>query len=185
MKSTKAAVRYARALFQQALETGKTEQVNMDVRFIKGSLGDRNLRVFLSSPVIRKEKKRSIMKELYSGAVSDLSLSFILLLTDKRREMIIPEICNAFMDLYYAHKGIIKVTMTTAVKADDEMKARILKLVSTISKGEVELEEIVDERILGGFILRIGDNQVNASVAGKLQQIKNNLSKNVYSAALS
>lgn len=184
MKSTKAAVRYARALFQQALESGKTEQVNLDVRFIKGSLNDRNVRVFLASPVIRKEKKRLIMKELYSGAVSDLSLTFILLLTEKRREQIIPEICDAFLALYYAHNGIIKVRMTTAVPADAEMKNTILKLVSGISPGTVELEEIVDERILGGFILRVGDHQVNASVAGKLQQVQNNLSKNVYSAAV-
>lgn len=185
MKGSKVAIRYARSLFGIALSGKQLEKVKQDVTFIQNLLREqRDFRAIVASPVIRDEKKIAIFKEVLSGAISDDTLLFLNLLAEKRREGILSEICHSFLNIYYDYNKIEEVTLTTAVAADDNVRKTVNELVGRLTQSSLLIKEIVDPGIIGGFVVRLGDTQIDASVAGKLQQSKNQLLKNVYSSNL-
>ena len=169
MKSSKAAIRYARSLFSLALAQGKVEMVKTDVDFLSQALHEsRDLRMLLASPVVREEKKTSILREVFGSNISSDTFSFIQLLTSRKREGLLDEICQAFFSLFNQHKGLAEVVLTTAIPADDEIRSSVRKLVSKLTDKTPVFTEVVDPSIIGGFLLRLGDTQLDASVAGKL-----------------
>ena len=186
MKSSKAAIRYARSLFSLALAEGKVERVKTDVDFLLQALHEsRDLRMLLASPVVREEKKTSILREVFGNVLSADTFSFLQLLTSRKREGLLEEICLAFMSLFNHHKGLAEVVLTTAIPADEAIRESVRKLVSGLTDKTPVFTEVVDSSIIGGFVLRLGDTQIDASVSGKLQQAKNQLQMSVYSSTLS
>jgi F-type H+-transporting ATPase subunit delta len=185
MKGSKVAIRYARSLFGLALSTNQLEKIKMDVAFLSQTIREqRDLRVLLGSPVVKEEKKVAIFNELFNGAIAKETLDFLGLLAQKRRESMLADICDSFLKIYYNHNDIEEVTLTTAIAADDNMRQTVKTLVGKLTKSSLLFTEIVDPSLIGGFVVRLGDTQIDASVAGKLQQSKNQLLKNVYSSSI-
>lgn len=131
--------------------------------------------LFLKSPVIKTDKKIEVLKSLFEGKISKLSLSFVLLITSKGREALIPEITKAFDELYKQSKNILTAVVTSAKGLDATAKQKVIDLVKAQMKGEVELVEKIDPKTIGGFILKIGDKQIDRSVARQLSTLKNQL----------
>src|SRR5690606_7887299 len=97
------------------------------------------------------------------------------------REPLLPLIAKEFHNAYNLHKGIVKATITTAVPLDDKLRAefeRMVKSMSTLT--QVEIIEKTDPEIIGGFVLKVGDRQIDASLQSKLKTLKHNFSKNPY-----
>lgn len=176
MKGTKSAIRYAKALLELAIEQNKVDLVLKDMEFFVNS-GENNydLLVFLKSPVIKTDKKLNVLNELYSH-FDVLSKSFIQLITKNRREAILPVIASSFIDLVKSHKNIISVTLISATQLSKESKDKILSKVKV--SGTIELKEEIDSTLIGGFIVRIGDIQVDASVNSQLKKLKIDLITN-------
>jgi len=107
----------------------------------------------------------------------ELSLAFVALITKNGRENILVEIAASFQDQLKAHKGIVPVTMVSSKKLDEATVAAILAKVKPAVKGEIELTEKIDEEILGGFVVKIGNTQVDASVANQLKNLKQRLTR--------
>jgi F-type H+-transporting ATPase subunit delta len=183
MKGTRAAIRYATAIFESSLESKNLERFKTDIDFVYKTCSDRSFVSLLRSPVMPAEVKIKVFRSLFEGAVSTTVLNFVELIAKNRREVLLPYICEEFYELYNHHNRLVEVTMTTAVRADEATKQEVLKLAGKLSSFKPILKEVVDESLIGGFILRVGDIRVDASVSGKLNKVRQELTKNVYSNA--
>jgi F-type H+-transporting ATPase subunit delta len=175
------ATRYAKSLLQLATEKGQLEKVYTDMQLVEHVCEEnREFTNFLKSPIIKTDKKVAVIKEVFSGKVNEITAGFLTILTHKRRELYMSEIAKAFVAQYKEHKNILTAVITSAVGIDSTIKAKVLELVKQTTKGEVELVEKVDKNLIGGFILSIGDKQVDTSVARKLSELRKTFSGNTH-----
>ena len=171
--------RYAQSLMDLASEQKKVDAVRADMKLVAGlCLENREFALFLNSPVIKTDKKLEVLNAIFQGKVSDLSLAFIQLVAKKHRESVILDIAQSFDELYKKNQNIFSAVVTTASGLDAATKAKVLDLVKTQLKGEVELEEKIDAETIGGFILTMGDRQLDRSVARQLSTLKKELINN-------
>ena len=135
----------------------------------------------LRSPIIKADKKEKILDTITKGKVSALTASFNRLMVQKGREETLPEIVEAFIAMYNDIKGIHKVRLTTAKPVSEELKQSIVKkFTSTTSLQNIELEAVVREELVGGFLLEFDNNLVDASILRDLKDIKKQFQQNVY-----
>src|SRR5207247_7627742 len=111
------------------------------------------------------DKKQHVIETITQGKVGEITAVFNRLLVSKGRESDLPEIVNAFIDQYNSIKGIHKVKLTTAVPVSDELKKAIIEKTNTeAGLSQVELETIVKDDLIGGFVLEFNKNFVDASI---------------------
>lgn len=179
------ATRYAKSLLDLAIEKGQLDQVNNDMVLVdEVCKSNRDLVLMLKSPIINTDKKQIVLKEVFSGKISDMTLQFMNLMTDKRRENIIEEISAAFKSQYKAYKQITSAVVISAIPLDADAKARITAIVKAESKGEIEITEKIDPTLIGGFVLTVGDKQIDESVVRKFSDIKKTLLDKTYTHKL-
>ena len=178
MSNYRVAVRYAKSLIELAIEKNKLEEVKADMDFLNAlCLEVRPFHNFIKNPIVNSFKKLRIFKVLFEHRIDELTYKFIEIVTKKGREDILPEIGEQFMKEYRMYKNIEIATIKTPVPLDKELKEEFIALTGKlISKGKtIQLQEEVDEELLGGFILRIGDSQIDDSVSSKLRDLKKKL----------
>ncbi|MGE0568341.1 MAG: ATP synthase F1 subunit delta [Bacteroidia bacterium] len=169
------ASRYAKSILGLAIEKNQLEDVYKDMLHIKNTCdASRDLVVFMKSPVITLDKKEKAFETIFSKSVSKLTMAYLRLLANKKRAGILAEVSDAFVVLYNKHKNITKATITTAVKLDKKIKEQALNIIQAKYSGSIELEEKVNPEIIGGFIIRVDDEQVDNSVARQLMDLKKN-----------
>jgi F-type H+-transporting ATPase subunit delta len=134
----------------------------------------------LRNPVLNHLKKLSILKKIFTGKVNSLTLSIFDIITRKRREQYLPEIALEFHKQYNITKGIAEASITTVVPLTTELRKEINALVQKITGQKVELTEKIEPSIIGGFILKIGDRQIDDSINSKLNELKLKFSQNLY-----
>jgi len=173
---SRAAIRYAKAIIETAISNGTTDKVNEDMKSIAVTVSSNaELKDFLSSPITTSEVKMNALAEIF-GSVQGETKSLFRLLQENKRFEILGEIAQQFNALYDDLKGVEVAKVTTAFPMTAELEAKVLAKVASISDKKVTLENIVDPAIIGGFILRVGDKQYNASVANRLQELKREFS---------
>ena len=181
MRETRIAIRYAKALFELSLEQKSLEQTSQDMLLVREvCLQNKDFRLVLSSPIIKSDKKQSIMKSLFEGKLGKLSLAYLNIIAKKRRENFIEPIAEQFSELYKEYKGVISVVLTTAVNADDSIKNKVKELVRGFTKKEVDLIEEIKGEIIGGYILKFGQYQFDDSISKKITKLKKEFNINVY-----
>jgi len=142
---------------------------------------NRPFALMLKNPVIKHDVKREILTKLFSGRVHSLTMSILDIITRKNREPLLPFIAREFHNAYNAYKNISKASVKTSVPLDPSLRSQFEKMVKSVTKTqEVELLEEVDSDIIGGFVLNIGDKQIDASLQSKLKQLRVKLSENPY-----
>jgi F-type H+-transporting ATPase subunit delta len=174
MKETRVALRYAKSLISLAEERDVLEQVKGDMELILSVCEEnQDFSNMLKSPVVKADKKSAILNQVFGSKISELSLSFLNLLTSKKREAILGAVAENYINLYNESKNIVSATVTTAAAITEDIKAQVLtQLKSVVGDADVRIEERVDASLIGGFVLRVGDLEFNASVANKLQKLK-------------
>ncbi len=173
MNESKISVRYARALFDLSGEKKIQGQVYQDMGQVYRSMkANADLGQALDSPVIPVSRKMNLIREIYRGRVQELTLTFLELMVKHRRESYIPMVALRFLSLYKQEQGITELTLTTASPFPEESKEKIRKLVAGAYTSKIELREIHKPEIIGGFILRVNDEQLDASVASELKRIR-------------
>jgi F-type H+-transporting ATPase subunit delta len=176
MNESKITVRYAKALFALAKEDNALEAVGKDMEFLQQCIREvPELQYVIQSPVIKVSEKISLFTETFRDTFHKLTSSFINLLLEKRREDFLAGISRYFLTLMKTERGIKSAELVTASPLDEGLKQSILKYITEKFKMKVELHESVDESLIGGFILRVDDQQVDASIATKLSRIKTTL----------
>src|SRR5690606_18920101 len=169
---SRAAIRYARAILDIAHDKGVAMEVNNDMLSIASTARENaELREFLMSPTTSSEAKQGAMLEVFSG-INDVTTSLFRLLLENKRFEILASIATEYSKLFEEMNGVQIATVTTAIPMDEEMEAKVSAKILTFSNKKIVIENIVDPSIIGGFILRIGDQQYNASVANKLNDLK-------------
>ncbi|HKC67497.1 MAG TPA: ATP synthase F1 subunit delta [Bacteroidia bacterium] len=175
------ATRYAKSLLQLATEKGQLEKVYADMQLVENVCEhNREFTNFLNSPIIKTDKKVAVVKEIFGSKVNEVTLGFLSILTQKRRESYMKHIATEFIAQYKQHKNTLTAVITSAVGIDGTVKAKVLELVKQTTKGEVELVEKTDKSLIGGFVLTIGDKQVDASVSRQLNDLRKTFSGSTF-----
>ncbi len=178
--SSKAAKRYAKALFELANEKKELEKVQKDLFQIQSTLqSNPELSKVLSNPTINNSKKASIVNKIFKTGFSSITSNLLKTLENKERLNILDDIFQAFDALYKKQKGIINATVTTAIPLDNRLEQQIYQKIKELTGSkEIDLKKIIDPKILGGFILNVEDLRYDASISGKLAKIKSKLVEN-------
>lgn len=183
MSASKVATRYAHSLLLLAEEKGQLDKVHEDMLLVKQTATDsKDLRLLLDSPVVKSEMKSNVLKAIFKDKVSDMSMKFIELLVKKRRESLIDNVAIEFENQYLTSKNIITAEVTSVSPLSDAQRTEILAIIKKVDNKEVQLTEKLDPELVGGFIIRIGDRQIDHSVSGKLKAYKAEFTKNHYIA---
>jgi F-type H+-transporting ATPase subunit delta len=181
MHHTRSSGRYAKALLDLAMEMGKIDRVKTDMEQLLGTLSaSRELRLVMQSPVLRPERKVAIFKALFESSFDPLSMQFLALLAKNRREMGADQIATDFIDGWRAHKGISKVVVRSAYPLEASQREMLLQKAAVFASGQIELEERTDSELLGGFVLRAGDRQIDMSISARLDKLRNEFDDNLY-----
>lgn len=173
MALSRIAVRYAKPLLELAEEKNVLEAVKADMlNFSELCASNRDFLNMLKSPIISHYKKAAILKKIFDHKVDSLTATFFEVVAKKNREMYLPEIAKEFVLLYNEKMGYQEATVTTTVKLDAEMRKTFEKLVSDITGKKPLLTEKQDPALLGGYLLKLGDRQIDESIMGHLNDLK-------------
>ena len=178
MAGARAALRYAKAILSLATDQKTAEAVNHDMKLIATTIATSNdLKDMLQSPVISSSIKKSALSQIFNK-ISKETTGLINLLADNNRIDILDTVALKYNQLFDAANGIQVATVTTAVALDDALKIQVLAKAKELTGKNIEVKNIIDESIIGGFILRVGDIQYNASIANQLNKLKREFTLN-------
>jgi len=176
MSGTRAAIRYAKAILEISESKKVATQVAADMALITATINtNAELNTFIQSPTINVDQKESALLEVFANANAVTKSLFHLLKENKRFE-IIDAIALEYNKLFDIMNGVEVAKVTTAIAMDAALEAKVSAKIATFSNKKITIENTIDPSIIGGFILRIGDKQYNASVANRLQVLKRELS---------
>ena len=178
MAGARAAIRYAKAVLSLATDRNSAGAVNADMKLIANTIAEsKELSNALQSPVIGASLKKSVLLEVFK-TTNKTTLSLIDTLVTNNRIAILGDVASKYTQLFDEAKGIQVATVTTAIPLTDTLKKQVLAKAKELTGKDIEVNSIVDENILGGFILRIGDIQYNASIANQLNKLKREFTLN-------
>jgi F-type H+-transporting ATPase subunit delta len=176
MASTRAAIRYAKAILEIADSKKSAAEVSVDMALIATTIaGNLELHSFIQNPLIKTDTKKDVVLEVFASVNAVTKSLFHLLLENKRFE-ILEAIALEYNHLFDIMNGVEVAKVTTAIPMDADLEAKVSAKIATFSNKKITIENTVDPSIIGGFILRIGDKQYNASIANRLQVLKRELS---------
>jgi len=180
MPNPRLASRYAKSLVDLALEKGELEKIFADMQWLQQVIREsREFANLLRSPIIKGDKKEKIVEAIIGSRVTNITSLFIRLLIAKGRENNLAEIITSFISQYKEHKNIYPVKLTTATPINENLKKAIIdQIKKTSDMQNIELEAVVNEDLIGGFVLEAGDKLVDASIAYDLKQIARQFENN-------
>lgn len=181
MISSKVAVRYSKALFDLAEEQNLRDKVSADMKLISDTChASHDLTSVLQSPIIKPDQKEKALATIFNPHITKLTADFIALLARKGRSSYIVNVAGAYYDRYLEMKGISKAQITTAMPMDADTRAEVVNSITRSIGREIELTEKVNTDLIGGFIIRVGDNQDDTSLKTKITKLKRKFSENPY-----
>ncbi len=181
MSDIRVASRYAKSLLELAQEQGILEEMYADMQYFTRTLdANRDLHLVLRNPIVKHDKKLAILTAVFGKDVTALSLAFFRIITQKNREAVLESVAREFVTQYNEFKGIQKASVTTAVPLTPALRASFQKKVEVQTGKIVELEELVNPDVIGGYVLRVGDQQIDDSIRTNVQRLKNNFKENPY-----
>lgn len=172
MNESRAAIRYAKAVISLAIDHKATDIVEKDMRNVTAKLSkDADLREMLGSPIVKAEAKKKALSSVLKGSHRFTEGLLSVLMANKRIGLL-EEVALKYIILNEKLKGEAVAYVTTAVPLTSELEKDILKRVEKITGNKVTIKNKIDEKVIGGFVLRIGDLQYDASIANKLNGLK-------------
>ncbi|NPA36687.1 MAG: ATP synthase F1 subunit delta [Chlorobi bacterium] len=166
-------VRYAKALFKLGVEKGITDDVYNDIKLLGSQFSDvEGFYEFVLSPVIKPSKKKELFENVFGKTLNPITLKFISLVIDNNRENILKSVFRDYSAFYKDSKGIKTATVYSAFEPDDAIRNKFKELIEKELNVKVELNVVVDPGLLGGFILKVDDKMIDASILGKLKKVK-------------
>ena len=177
MKQSKAARTYAKSLLKLAVEKNVLEEVKKDMDSVyKVCEESPELQSVLESPIVSGAKKAEVLNKIFKKSLSELSFQFIELVSNNQRESLLHNMAFSFGDLYLEQKNIVRAVITSVNGVGDALKEKVTELVKASYNKEVLIEEENDTTLIGGFVITIGDKQVDASISKQLANLHNTFS---------
>ncbi len=173
MDQSKISVRYAKAFISLAKEKDVLETLKKDIDIIFHLCTDSSdFRLLLESPVIKTSQKIKLFDSIFKGKIGETSLNFVKLIAENKREVHLPGICRNFIQMYKQDQGVKTAVLTSAVALDSQIINKIKSQLEVEYKAKVELSEEINPELIGGFVLRVDDQQMDASLASQLRKVK-------------
>lgn len=170
--------RYAQSLFDLAREKDIISVIFNDINnILEVCNGNRELTVVLKNPTVKPLKKKEILFALFENSCNELTMRFLSLITAKRREIYLKEICTEFIEIFNAYNNIKVVKVTSATKLSEETLNTIKQKIEAEYSCKVQTEEKINESLIGGFIIEIDDKQYDASYLRKLNDLRKEIIK--------
>jgi len=181
MKNARAALRYAKAILNLAKDSNDESAVHEDMQLIAATIADsKELSIVLESPVIKAADKMNVLKATFSSKINNITLGLFNLLQENKRIEMLEAIAKQYTIIYDFDKNIQVAKVTTAVPISPEIEAQVLAKIVALTGEKANLENEVNPSILGGFILRVGDVQYDASISNHLSELKKEFDNSHY-----
>lgn len=185
MRNVKVGSRYAKALFDFAVEQNQLEVFFRDITLLNKTFAENEeLRVIMRSPIVKFDDKLQIVSTLFADTISSITLQYLSVIIRKGRENILDVICKQFIQLYKQSKNILPVYLQTAFKIDAQFQQRVISLLEQRTGKTIELHTDVDPSLIGGFLLKMGDYRIDTTLKGKLANLRKEFEKNQYEIKL-
>ncbi|OOB79778.1 MAG: ATP synthase F1 subunit delta [Epulopiscium sp. Nuni2H_MBin001] len=174
--ATIAIKRYASALYDLAKDKDQVAEYEQEAVAIKEIIeNEPDFMTFLTHPSIVLEEKLEVVQAIFGGNASEEFVGLFVLLIKKRRQNLVIEILDEFIDKAKIDRGFIKATVTSAVPLNEKQVSQIRAKIEKGTQSSVELTTFVDESVLGGIVVRVGDKVVDGSIKGEMNALKNQL----------
>jgi len=178
MSTTRIAARYAKPLLELAQEKKVLEKVKADIdNFSSLCESNKDLVLTLKSPIIAHQKKAAILAKMFDGKVNEITSKFFQVVTSKNRENLLPEVAKEFVRQYNETMGYQEAVVTTTIALDAITKKAFEKIVADVSGKKPMIVEKIDASLVGGYLIKMGDRQIDESMSGKLRELKLNFQK--------
>ena len=181
MKQSRATIRYAKALLQLSIEQNILDTSYSDMLLLDAICSEsKELSLLLKSPIVKTDHKLKIFHLIFNSKISKVSMMFVNIIIKKKRESLLAGIANNFIDLYKNQNNIVTAILTTAVPISEDLKNNVITYIKAETNNKVELTEVVDEKIIGGAIIRMGDKQLDASISSEISELRQIFNQNLY-----
>jgi F-type H+-transporting ATPase subunit delta len=180
MSELTVANRYAKSLIDLAVENKSLEETKKDMELFTHTLRvNHELQAILANPIIPQQKKKNILTSIFGGKVSKISESFFNIMIDKSRSEILYATAKEFANQYNIIKNIVKATVVSATPLSDDNRKKIVAELQQATGGTIELHTRVDAKLIGGFVLTVGDRQVDTSLSSSLNRLKQDFTRGI------
>lgn len=173
--ASSAAKRYAQALFSLGKEQGTLDTWQRDLDVLASLTSDPGLATFLSNPSIAEQRKLGALEQTLDRDTQPETRNLVRLLIERDRVSLIPQIRELFADQLREERGIAVAHVTTAEPLSSEEQAFVREHLERLTGKQIELVPAIDPDIIGGVIVRIGDQVIDGSVRNKLERLRSRL----------
>ncbi|MBI1183835.1 ATP synthase F1 subunit delta [bacterium] len=168
--------RYAKALLDLSVERNMLDEVEKDVELIVNTCeASRELVVMLKNPIILPQRKLAVLSDLFKSRISDVTFKFMEVIIRKNRSKLVYEILKMYIEEFKTYQHIADAVLYTAVESTEEVKNSVKSMLATATGETIVLDTKVDEKLLGGFMIRYKDRLLDASVSSKLRELRKQL----------
>jgi F-type H+-transporting ATPase subunit delta len=181
MKNARAAIRYAKAILNLAKDSKEETLVQEDMLFIAATISENDdFEVMLRSPIVKASDKIKVLNALFETKVNNITLGLFQLLKDNKRIAMLYSIAKQYAIIYDFDKHMQVAKVTTAVALTEALEKQVLDKIVALTGKKANLENVINPAILGGFILRVGDVQYDASISNYLNELKKEFDNSHY-----
>lgn len=172
--------RYANSFFQIAEEKKSLKKFADDVELVLNTLvHSKELRAVLRNPVIKQIEKKKLIANIFGSKIQKATSEFLEFIIEKNREDILTEIMNEFLNLRDQKEGIIRTRITSSVELTDPVKKEFISKLEKRTGNKIKPEYELDQNIIGGFIVKIRDTVLDASVKHQLELLRKKFSEEI------
>jgi len=173
MSELTVAARYAKAIIDLAEEQNSVEDIKADMElFLRTLKANPELKAVLANPIVSHSKKVNILDDIFASKVDKISLTFFKLMVNKGRGEVLYTTAGEYVNLYDVKNNIVHAFVTSATVLSEANKQVMIADISAATGGKVKLEAKVDANLIGGFVLTVGDRQIDTSIASDLHKLK-------------
>ena len=181
MKEARPAIRYAKAILNLAKEQGVDAEVNNNMKLIAATIADSDdLDAMLKSPVIKATDKKNVLVAIFGDKVNNITKGLFNLLVENKRVIMLEPIAKQYSVIFDYYKNMQVATVTTAVALTSDLEAKIQQKIVEITGNSATIENVVNPDIIGGFILRVGDKQYDASISNQFNELRREFDNSHY-----
>ncbi|SFL62629.1 F0F1 ATP synthase subunit delta [Pelosinus propionicus] len=179
MLTNQLAVKYAQALYELASEKQVLEITEQELRFVENTIASYDdLSTLMYHPQVLAQAKKETIHKVFGQDIHDFVLNFLLLLVDKRRESILPAIISEYATLANKARNIVEAEVTTALPLGESQHTALANKLSQVTGKTIVLKTQINQGIIGGMIVKIGDKLIDGSVVRQLATLKKALLNN-------
>lgn len=166
---------YAAAVFKRAKETNASKDWSKNLAFLTAVLGDKSISHIVDDPKVDKSKLQTLLFDISEGQLNQEEQNFLKLLIENNRLSLVPAITELFETYKAEDEGSIEIDVTTAFAFTKESKQSFNATLEKVFGKKVNMKVTVDSALIGGVLVRAGDQVIDASVRGQLQQLAQRL----------